>query len=108
MLAALASLAGFHPQSRKVIYRHVSEAEMTPVIAAMRPRFTALASHPDWEVRVVVARMAVNSGVEWGQPLIDQLLTDTNLVNAIQEEMKQRAWWESHRATNLPASKPAP
>lgn len=105
---AIGALSNFQPQSRVLIFRHVSAAETGPVYEAMRPRITALATHPDGDIRRTVASVLVHSGVEWGQPLIDQLLTDTNLSGAIQEEIKQRAWWESYRATNLPASMPAP
>lgn len=105
---AIGALSNFQPQSRVLIFRHVSAAETGPVYEAMRPRITALATHPDGDIRRTVASVLVHSGVEWGQPLIDQLLTDTNLVSAIHEELKQRAWWDSYRATNLPASKPGP
>lgn len=108
ILASLRALNYFQPQSRALMLRHVTADEADLVHTAMRPRVTALAAHPDVDIRMAVASVLVNSAVAWGKPIIDGLLTDTNMSATIQEQLKQRAWWESYRATNLPASKPAP
>ncbi len=79
LLVAVRALRSFHPQSRALMFRHVTADETSPVHEAMRPRITALASHPDADIRHAVVSVLVNSGVEWGRPLIDTLITDPSI-----------------------------
>lgn len=106
LLVAVRALRMFQPQSRALMFRHVSAAETNPVHEAMRPRITALATHPDADIRHAVVAVLVNSEAEWCKPLVDRMLTDPSLSLVVQEELKQRAWWESYRATNLPPASP--
>ncbi|MEQ2008070.1 MAG: hypothetical protein ABMA26_14835 [Limisphaerales bacterium] len=108
LLVAVRALRNYQPQSRALMFRHVTAAEASPVHEAMRARITALAGHPDVDIRQAVAAVLVNSKVEWGRPLIDRLLTDPMLSASIHEDMKQLAWWEGYSATNSPPAKPAP